>query len=47
MIKKRFRCDAPFGLVLIYFYKYYATLLLFIISEISYNSLKINYLHYK
>ncbi len=28
IIRKVFRCDAPFGLVSIDFYKYYATLLL-------------------
>ena len=32
MIGKEFRCDAPFELVSIYFYKYYATLLLYLTS---------------
>ena len=35
MIGKAFRCDAPFGLVSIDFYKYSATLLLYITSVVS------------
>ena len=36
MIRKRFRCYAPFELVPIYFYKYYATLLLCVTSLNNY-----------
>ena len=35
VLYKRFRCDAPFKLVSIDFYKYYATLLLGVLSIIN------------
>ena len=35
MIRKRFRCYAPFELISIDFYKYYATLLLCVTSVIE------------